>query len=164
MKRKTSASVIKADQLEATVRNRVKVWPEKMDYKQLDDLCGLLGCELFAGLVKTWHYEDGDEAYHFYRLGSDAGQLAKDYVKKRGFIFIGDGGANYWNATKASPSVVAQWKKEKAVRLKVESEKFEAEMETWWATLAPALKEALLSANRNAPLRPRDSKGRLDWR
>ena len=151
MKRKTSASVIKADQLEATVRDRVKAWPEKMDYGQLDDLCGLLGCDLFAGLVKIWREKDEGEASHFRLLSMNAGQLAKDYVKKRGFIFIGDGVANYWNATKVSPTVVAQWQKEKAVRLKVEREKSEAETETWWATLAPELKEALLTANRNAP-------------
>ena len=114
MKRKTSASIIKADQLEATVRDRVKAWPEKMEYKQLDDLCKLIGCELFAGLVKTWHEKDEDCACTFMLLAMNAGQLAKDYVKKRGFIFIGDGKAHYWNATRVSPAVVAQWQKGKA--------------------------------------------------
>jgi hypothetical protein len=151
MKRKSSASVIKAAQLEATVRDRVKAWPDKMDYGQLHRLSEMLGCELFAGLVKTWHEEDEGCASHFMLLAMTAGQLAKDYVKKHGFIFIGDGQANYWNATKVSPAVVAKWQKEKAVRLKVEGEKGEAETETWWATLAPELKEALLRANRNAP-------------
>jgi hypothetical protein len=154
MKRKTSASIIKADQLEATIRDRVKAWPEKMDYGQLHRLCELLGCDLFAGLVKTWRVEDEDCASHFMLLAMNAGQLAKDYVKKRGFIFIGNGKANYWNATRVSPAVVAQWQKAKAVRLKVEREKGEAETETWWATLAPELKEALLTANRNAPPAP----------
>ena len=111
MKRKTSASIIKADQLEATVRDRVKAWPEKMDYGQLHRLCELLGCDLFAGLVKIWREEDESEASHFRLLSMDAAQLAKDYVKKRGFIFIGDGESNYWNATKASPADVAQWQK-----------------------------------------------------
>lgn len=154
MKRKTSASVIKADQLEATVRDRVKVWPEKMDYGQLDALCESLGCELFALNVKKdylFHRVDESDASHFRLLAMSAGQLAKDYVKKRGFIFIGCGKACYWNATKVSPAVVAQWQKEKAVRCKVEREKGKAETETWWETLAPELKEALLTANRNAP-------------
>lgn len=154
MKRKTSASVIKADQLEATVRDRVKAWPERMDYGQLDNLCRLLGCELFSGLVKTWRTKDEGCASHFMLLAMNAGQLAKDYVKKRGFIFIGDGKVSYWNATRVGPTVVAQWQKEKAARLKVGREKHEAETVTWWATLAPELKEALLTANRNSPPAP----------
>jgi hypothetical protein len=154
MKRKNSVSLVRANQLEATVRNRVKAWPERMDYGQLDDLCKLLGCELFAGLDKTWRkYEkyDGGGAQYFLSLATNAGQLAKDYVKKRGFIFISNGEKSYWNATKVSPTVVAQWQKEKVVRLKAESEKYKAEIEVWWANLAPPLKEALLTANRNAP-------------
>jgi len=154
MKRKTSAAVIKTDQLEATVRDRVKVWPEKMGYGQLDALCESLGCELFASNVKKdylYHQVDEGVAIHFKMWAMAAGSLAKDYVKKRGFIFIGDGREYYWNATKVSPAVVAQWQKEKEVRRKAAREKDAADTESWWATLAPELKEALLTANRNAP-------------
>jgi hypothetical protein len=151
MKRKSSASVIKDAHLGVAVRKLVKAWPERMDYGQLDDRCKLLGCELFSGLVKTWREVDEDKAIHFFLLANQAAQLAKDYVKKRGLIFIGEGESNYWNATKVSPAVVARWHKEKADRLKAEREKAEAETESWWTTLAPKLKEALLSSNRNAP-------------
>ncbi len=151
MKLKNSVALVRANELEATVRDCVKAWPEKMDSGQLDDLCKLLGCELFAGLDKTWRKYDGGGAQYFHHLATNAGQLAKDYVKKRGFIFISNGEKSYWNATKVSPAVVAQWQKEKAVRLKAESEKYNAEIEVWWANLAPPLKEALLTANRDAP-------------
>lgn len=152
MRRKSKVAKAKAEELREAVYDRVKEWPERMDYAQLDELALVLGCELFAGGIPVYASGGSPDAWDFLFLADDAKAKAKDFVKARGFILpYGGSVSDYRNTTKVSAEVVARWKSEKASRLKAESAKREAETERWWATLAPNLKESLEQAWRSNP-------------
>ena len=150
MRGKSKVAKAKAEELREAVYDRVKEWPERMDYAQLNELALALGCELFAGGVPVFASGGSPDAWDYRWLADDAKAKAKDFVKARGLVFIyGDG--DYRNTTKVSAEVVARWKSEKASRIKSENAKAEAETERWWANLAPNLKESLAEAWRSNP-------------
>jgi hypothetical protein len=151
MKHKSKVAKAKAEELRQAVYDRVKEWPERMDYAQLDELAFALGCELFADAIPVSAFRDSPEASDYHLLALDAKTTAKDFVKARGFVLPYDGANDYRNTTKVSAEVVARWKSEKASRLKTESAKSEAETERWWANLAPNLKAFLEEAWRSNP-------------
>jgi hypothetical protein len=151
MKHKSKVAKAKAEELRQAVYDRVKEWPERMDYAQLDELALVLGVELFADAIPVSAFRDSPEASDYHLLALDAKTKAKDFVKARGFVFPYGGADDYRNATKVSAEVVARWKSEKASRLKSERAKAEAETELWWANLAPNLKESLEEAWRSNP-------------
>lgn len=156
MSSKSKVAKAKAEELREAVYDRVKEWPERMDYAQLDELALALGCELFAGGIPVYASGGSPDATDYHLLALLAQTKAKDFVKARGFVFIYGGANDYRNATKVSAEVVARWKSEKASRIKSENAKAEAEMERWWANLAPNLKESLAEAWRSNP------RGRFD--
>jgi hypothetical protein len=151
MKHKSKVAKAKAEELRQAVYDRVKEWPERMDYAQLDELALVLGVELFADAIPVSAFRDSPEASDYHLLALDAKTTAKDFVKARGFVLPYDGANDYRNTTKVSAEVVARWKSEKASRLKTESAKSEAETERWWANLAPNLKAFLEEAWRSNP-------------
>lgn len=152
MKHKSKVAKAKAEELRQAVYDRVKEWPERMDYAQLDELALVLGVELFADGLPVYDLGDSPDASDYHHLAHDAKAKAKDYVKARGFIFsYGGSVSDYRNTTKVSAEVVARWKSEKASRIKAESAKSEAETERWWANLAPNLKAFLEEAWRSNP-------------
>ena len=159
VRRKSKVAKAKAEELREAVYDRVKEWPERMDYAQLDELAFALGCELFADGISVFAWRDSPNARGYRWLADDAKSKAKAFVKARGFVFsfgwAENGGAgDYRNATKVSAEVVARWKSEKASRIKSENAKAEAETERWWANLAPNLKESLAEAWRSNPRKP----------
>lgn len=142
----------KAEELREAVYDRVKEWPERMDYAQLDELALALGCELFAAGLPVFALRGSPDAWDYLFLADDAKAKAKAFVKARGFVFsFGGAVSDYRNATKVSAEVVARWKSEKASRIKSENAKHEAETKLWWAKLAPNLKESLEEAWRSNP-------------
>jgi hypothetical protein len=142
----------KAEELREAVYNRVKEWPEKMDYAQLDELAFVLGCELFADGVPVFAFRDNPNATDYHLLALTASSKAKAFVKARGFVLsCGWAVSDYRNTTKVSAEVVARWKSEKASRSKSEYAKSEAKTKLWWANLAPNLKESLEEAWRSNP-------------
>ncbi len=151
MRGKSKVAKAKAEELREAVCDRVKGWPERMDYAQLDELALVLGCELFADGLPVSAFRDSPEASDYLLLALDAKTKAKDFVKSRGFVLPYDGANDYRNTTKVSAEVVARWKSEKASRLKSEKAKAEAETKLWWANLAPNLKESLEQAWRSNP-------------
>ena len=151
VKRKSKVAKAKAEELREAVYDRVKEWPERMNYAQLDELALVLGCELFADGLPVFASGGSPDATDYHLLALLAKTKAKDFVKARGFVFIYGGADDYRNATKVSAEVVARWKSEKASRIKSENAKAEAEMERWWANLAPNLKESLAEAWRSNP-------------
>ena len=151
MKHKSKVAKAKAEELRQAVYDRVKEWPERMGYAQLDELALVLGVELFADAIPVSAFRDSPEASDYHLLALDAKTTAKDFVKARGFVLPYDGANDYRNTTKVSAEVVARWKSEKASRLKTESAKSEAETERWWANLAPNLKAFLEEAWRSNP-------------
>ena len=151
MKHKSKVAKAKAEELREAVHDRVKEWPERMDYAQLDELALALGCELFAGGIPGHASGGSPDAWDFLFLADDAKTKAKDFVKARGFVFIYGGADDYRNTTKVSAEVVARWKSEKASRIKSENAKAEAETKLWWANLAPNLKASLEEAWRSNP-------------
>ena len=129
-----------------------------MDYAQLDELALVLGCELFADGIPVSAFRDSPDAWDYRFLADDAKAKAKAFVKARGFVFsFGGAVSDYRNATKVSAEVVARWKSEKALRLKSERAKSEAETKLWWAKLAPNLKASLEEAQRSNP------RERIEW-
>ena len=159
VRRKSKVAKAKAEELREAVYDRVKEWPERMDYAQLDELAFVLGCELFADGIPVFAFRDSPNARGYRWLADDAKAKAKAFVKARGFVFsygwAENGGAgDYRNATKVSAEVVARWKSEKASRSKSEYAKSEAETKLWWANLAPNLKESLEEAWRSNPRKP----------
>lgn len=149
---KSKVAKAKAEELREAVYDRVKEWPERMNYAQLDDLALALGCELFADGIPVSPFGGGSpDATDYHLLALLAQTKAKDFVKARGFVFIYGGANDYRNATKVSAEVVARWKSEKASRSKSEYAKAKAETERWWANLAPNLKESLAEAWRSNP-------------
>ena len=158
MRRKSKVAKAKAEELREAVYDRVKEWPERMDYAQLDELALALGCELFADGLPVFALGDSPEASDYFCLAHDAKAKAKDFVKARGFVFsCGGAVSEYRNATKVSAEVVARWKSERASRIKAESARAEAETNLWWAKLAPNLKESLEEAWRSNPRK------RIEW-
>ena len=153
MRRKSKVAKAKAEELREAVCDRVKEWPERMDYAQLDELAFALGCELFADGIPVYAFRDSPEASDYHLLADDAKTKAKDFVKARGFVLPYGGAEDYRNTTKVSAEVVARWKSEKASRIKAESAKAEAETKLWWANLAPNLKASLEEAWRSNPRR-----------
>lgn len=142
----------KADQLREAVYDRVKGWPERMSYAQLDELALVLGCELFAGGIPVYpSLAKNPDASDYRFLAYDAKTKAKAFVKARGFVLPYGGADDYRNTTKVSAEVVARWKSEKAERIKEDNARSEAETERWWANLAPNLKESLRQAWRSNP-------------
>ncbi len=157
MRGKSKVAKAKAEELREAVCDRVKGWPERMDYAQLDELALVLGCELFADGLPVSAFRDSPEASDYLLLALDAKTKAKDFVKSRGFVLPYDGANDYRNTTKVSAEVVARWKSEKASRIKAESAKAEAEEKLWWANLAPNLKASLKEAWRSNPRKRIDS-------
>ncbi len=151
MRGKSKVAKAKAEELREAVYDRVKGWPERMGYAQLDELALVLGCELFADGLPVYDLGDSPDASDYHHLAHDAKAKAKDYVKARGFVFSYGVADDYRNATKVSSEVVARWKSEKASRIKAESAKAEAEEKLWWANLAPNLKASLKEAWRSNP-------------
>ena len=151
MRGKSKVAKAKAEELREAVYDRVKEWPERMGYAQLDELALALGCELFAGGIPVYASGGSPDARDYLSLAYDAQAKAKDFVKARGFVFIYDGASDYRNTTKVSAEVVARWKSEKASRIKSENAKHEAKTKLWWANLAPNLKESLAEAWRSNP-------------
>jgi hypothetical protein len=149
VRRKSKVAKAKAEELREVVCDRVKEWPEKMDYAQLDELAFVLGCELFADGIPVSALRNSPDATDYHLLALTAKFKAKAFVKARGFVFPYAGANDYRNTTKVSAEVVARWKSEKASRLKSEYAKREAETELWWANLAPNLKESLEEAWRS---------------
>jgi predicted Zn-dependent peptidase len=151
---KSKVAKAKAEELREAVYDRVKEWPERMGYAQLDELALALGCELFAGGIPVYASGGSPDARDYLSLAYDAQAKAKDFVKARGFVFsYGGAVSDYRNATKVSAEVVARWKSEKASRIKSENAKAKAETERWWANLAPNLKASLEEAWRSNPRR-----------
>jgi hypothetical protein len=157
MKHKSKVAKAKAEELRQAVYDRVKGWPERMDYAQLDELALVLGCELFADGLPVYDSGDSPDASDYHPLAHDAKAKAKDYVKARGFVFSYGVADDYRNATKVSSEVVARWKSEKASRINAERAKAEAEEKLWWANLAPNLKASLKEAWRSNPRK------RIEW-
>jgi len=152
VKHKSKVAKAKAEELREAVYDRVKEWPEKMDYAKLNELAFVLGCELFADGIPVSAFRDSPDAWDYLFLADDAKAKAKAFVKARGFVFsFGGAVSDYRNATKVSAEVVARWKSEKASRIKSERAKHEAETKLWWAKLAPNLKESLEEAWRSNP-------------
>ena len=156
VRRKSKVAKAKAEELREAVCDRVKEWPERMDYAQLNELAFALGCELFADGIPVFAWRDSPIARDYRWLADDAKSKAKAFVIARGFVisygWAENGGVgDYRNATKVSAEVVARWKSEKASRVKSDNAKREAETERWWATLAPNLKESLEEAWRSNP-------------
>ena len=158
VRRKSKVAKAKAEELREAVYDRVKEWPERMDYAQLNELALALGCELFADGLPVFAWRDSPNARDYRWLADDAKAKAKAFVKARGFVFSfgwgedeNGGIGDYRNATKVSAEVVARWKSEKASRIKSERAKAEAETERWWANLAPNLKASLEEAWRSNP-------------
>ena len=152
VRRKSKVAKAKAEELREAVHDRVKEWPERMDYAQLDELALALGCELFADGIPVFPSRGNPDASDYHFLAYDAKAKAKAFVKARGFVFsYGWAVDDYRNATKVSAEVVARWKSEKASRIKSERAKAEAETERWWANLAPNLKASLEEAWRSNP-------------
>lgn len=152
VKRKSKVAKAKAEELREAVYDRVKEWPERMNYAQLDELALVLGCELFAGGIPVYASGGSPDAWDFLFLADDAKAKAKAFVKARGFVIpYGGSVSDYRNTTKVSAEVVARWKSEKASRIKSENAKREAETKLWWANLAPNLKESLAEAWRSNP-------------
>ena len=110
-------------------------------------------------VVRGWYsclrFGGSPDATDYHLLALLAQTKAKNFVKARGFVFIG--ADDYRNATKVGAEVVARWKSEKASRIKSENAKAKAETERWWANLAPNLKESLAEAWRSNPRGPFDS-------
>lgn len=156
VKRKSKVAKAKAEELREAVYDRVKEWPERMNYAQLDELALALGCELFADGIPVFASGGSPDASDYHYLALRASFKAKDFVKARGFVFSYGGANDYRNTTKVSAEVVARWKSEKASRIKSDNAKAEAETERWWATLAPNLKESLAEAWRS------NARGRFD--
>jgi hypothetical protein len=155
---KSKVAKAKAEELRQAVYDRVKEWPERMGYAQLDELALVLGVELFADAIPVYAFRDSPDASDYHHLALDATTKAKDYVKARGFVLpYGGSVSDYRNTTKVSAEVVARWKSEKASRLKSERAKAEAETERWWAKLAPNLKASLEEAWRSNPRK------RIEW-
>jgi len=157
VRRKSKVAKAKAEELRQAVYDRVKGWPERMDYAQLDELALVLGCELFADAIPVSALRGSPEASDYHLLALDAKTKAKDFVKARGFVLPYEGANDYRNTTKVSAEVVARWKSEKASRIKAESAKAEAETERWWENLAPNLKAFLEEACRSNPRKRIDS-------
>ena len=152
MRHKSKVAKAKAEELREAVCDRVKEWPERMDYAQLDELALALGCELFAGGIPVFAFRGSPDESDYHLLALRAKTKAKDFVKARGFVFsYGGAVSDYRNATKVSAEVVARWKSEKASRIKSDNAKSEAETKLWWANLAPNLKESLAEAWRSNP-------------
>jgi hypothetical protein len=151
--RKSKVAKAKAEELREAVYDRVKEWPERMDYAQLDELAFVLGCELFAYGLTVFSFRDNPTPIHFLSLACQAQSKAKAFVKARGFVFPYGGANDYRNTTNVSAEVVALWKSEKAERIKAENAKYEAETNLWWAKLAPNLKASLEEAQRSNPRR-----------
>ena len=158
VRRKAKVAKAKAEELREAVYDRVKEWPERMDYAQLNELALALGCELFAGGIPVYASGGSPDARDYRWLADDAKAKAKAFVIARGFVFSFGWGENenggigdYRNATKVSAEVVARWKSEKASRIKSDNAKSEAETKLWWANLAPNLKESLAEAWRSNP-------------
>lgn len=155
VRRKSKVAKAKAEELREAVYDRVKEWPERMDYAQLDELAFALGCDLFADGTPVYAFRDSPNARDYRWLADDAQAKAKAFVKARGFVFsFGGAVSDYRNTTKVSAEVVARWKSEKASRIKSDNAKREAETELWWANLAPNLKESLAEAWRSNPRKP----------
>ena len=155
VRRKSKVAKAKAEELREAVYDRVKEWPERMDYAQLDELAFALGCDLFADGIPVYAFRDSPNARDYRWLADDAQAKAKAFVKARGFVFsFGGAVSDYRNTTKVSAEVVARWKSEKASRIKSDNAKREAETELWWANLAPNLKESLAEAWRSNPRKP----------
>ena len=161
VRRKAKVAKAKAEELREAVYDRVKEWPERMDYAQLNELALALGCELFADGLPVFAWRDSPNARDYRWLADDAKAKAKAFVKARGFVFSfgwgedeNGGIGDYRNATKVSAEVVARWKSEKAFRIKADNANREAETERWWANLAPNLKESLAEAWRSNPRKP----------
>lgn len=157
MRRKSKVAKAKAEELREAVYDRVKEWPERMDYAQLDELALVLGCELFADGLPVYAFRDSPDASDYHYLAHDAKTKAKDFVKARGFVFCYGGADDYRNTTKVRAEVLARWKSEKASRIQAESAKAEAEAKLWWAKLAPNLKASLKEAWRSNPRKRFDS-------
>lgn len=153
VRRKSKVAKAKAEELREAVYDRVKEWPERMSYAQLDELALVLGCELFADGLPVFAFRDSPKPDDFLSLAYQAQSKAKAFVKARGFVLPYGGADDYRNTTKVSAEVVARWKSEKASRIKSENAKAEAETELWWAKLAPNLKESLEQAWRSNPRR-----------
>lgn len=158
VRRKSKVAKAKAEELREAVCDRVKEWPERMNYAQLNELALALGCELFAGGIPVYASGGSPDAWDYRWLADDAKAKAKAFVIARGFVIYygwaeneNGGVGDYRNATKVSAEVVARWKSEKASRSKSEYAKAKAETERWWATLAPNLKESLAEAWRSNP-------------
>jgi hypothetical protein len=156
-RRKSKVAKAKAEELREVVYDRVKEWPEKMDYAQLDELAFVLGCELFADGIPVFASRGSPEALDYHLLALRASSKAKAFVKARGFVFPYGGANDYRNATKVSAEVVARWESEKASRIKSENAKSKTETELWWAKLAPNLKASLEEAWRSNP------RERIEW-
>ena len=154
MRHKSKVAKAKAEELREAVCDRVKEWPERMDYAQLDELALALGCELFAEGIPVFALRGSPDESDYHLLALLAQTKAKNFVKARGFVFVG--ADDYRNTTKVSVEVVARWKSEKASRIKSDNAKTKAETERWWANLAPNLKESLAEAWRSNP------RGRFD--
>jgi hypothetical protein len=157
VRRKSKVAKAKAEELREAVYDRVKEWPERMDYAQLDELALALGCELFADGLPVFAFRDNPKPIDFLSLAYQAQSKAKAFVKARGFVFPYGGANDYRNTTNVSAEVVARWKSEKAERIKSENAKSEAETNLWWAKLAPNLKASLEEAQRSNPRRRFDS-------
>jgi hypothetical protein len=157
VRRKSKVAKAKAEELREAVYDRVKEWPERMDYAQLDELAFALGCELFADGIPVFAWRDSPKATDYHFLSLTASSKAKAFVKARGFVFSYGGANDYRNATKVSAEVVARWKSERASRIKSDNAKREAEAKLWWANLAPNLKESLEEAWRSNPRERFDS-------
>jgi hypothetical protein len=157
VRRKSKVAKAKAEELREAVYDRVKEWPERMDYAQLDELAFVLGCELFADGIPVFASRGSPEALDYHLLALRASSKAKAFVKARGFVFPYGGANDYRNATKVSAEVVARWESEKASRIKSENAKSKTETELWWAKLAPNLKASLEEAWRSNP------RERIDW-
>ena len=157
VRRKSKVAKAKAEELREAVYNRVKEWPEKMDYAQLNELALALGCELFADSIPVFALRGSPDESDYHLLALRATTKAKDFVKARGFVFSYGGANDYRNVTKVSAEVVARWKSEKASRIKSEYAKSKTETELWWAKLAPNLKESLEEAWRSNPRERFDS-------
>ena len=157
VRRKSKVAKAKAEELREAVYDRVKEWPERMDYAQLDELAFALGCELFADGISVFALRGSPDESDYHLLALRATTKAKDFVKARGFVFSYGGAKDYRNATKVSAEVVARWKSERASRIKSDNAKREAETKLWWANLAPNLKESLEEAWRSNPRERFDS-------
>ena len=151
---KSKVAKAKAEELREAVHDRVKEWPERMDYAQLNELAFALGCELFADGIPVFALRGSPDATDYHLLALSSSSKAKAFVKARGFVFPYGGANDYRNVTKVSAEVVARWKSEKASRIKSERAKAEAETERWWANLAPNLKASLEEAWRSNPRKP----------